>query len=279
MDQVLGQAPYSSAPVRGGLPSALDRPTRPQGSFRKGLRSVLHYLSYHFVLKHGGTQRAKADDFMLEVPPTVFHPRYFISSETFAKFIDGLDLTGKVVADIGTGSGILALAAARSGADFVLALDINPNAADAAVQNAEANGYGDNVKGLCSNLMDAIPARPIFDVILSSPPKHAGKPRDLADVGWHSGPDNKNLSGLFRQARERLKPGGVMYLMISSDSDLDFFGKEIADAGFKAKLMLEKSIYIESFLLYELTPQITADAEAAQATDENTGNPDISASS
>jgi hypothetical protein len=47
-------------------------------------------------------------------------------------------LSGKSVADIGTGSGILALAAARAGATNVLALDINPNAARSARENAQA---------------------------------------------------------------------------------------------------------------------------------------------
>jgi release factor glutamine methyltransferase len=58
----------------------------------------------------------------------VFHPRYFISSECFAKFVDGLELRGKSVVDIGTGSGILAVAAARAGPANVTATDINPNA-------------------------------------------------------------------------------------------------------------------------------------------------------
>jgi release factor glutamine methyltransferase len=47
----------------------------------------------------------------LTVRPTVFHPRYFLTSEFFANFVSDIDLTGKRVADVGTGSGIFALAA------------------------------------------------------------------------------------------------------------------------------------------------------------------------
>jgi ribosomal protein L11 methylase PrmA len=45
-----------------------------------------------------------------------------------------------VVAEVGTGSGVLALSAARAGACKVIALDINPVAVTAADQNANANG-------------------------------------------------------------------------------------------------------------------------------------------
>jgi release factor glutamine methyltransferase len=236
--------------------NGLDRPGRPHGAFRRALRRSIHFFSYHLILNRKKTRIAHAAGFRLAVPPTVFHPRFFISSASFARFIDGLDLRGKCVADVGTGSGILALAAARAGAKTVLAADINPNAALAAAENARLNGLGAEVTAACSNLLSAVAPHPIFDVILSSPPKHSGEPRDLADAGWHAGAAYRHIAALFEQSRQRLKPGGVMYVMISSDSDLDLFGKLIADARFSARAVHEHSIFIESFIIYELVPEL-----------------------
>jgi release factor glutamine methyltransferase len=99
------------------------------------------------------------------VHPTVFHPHFFLSSEYFAGFIDGLDLKGKSVAVVGTGSGILALAAARAGAASVLALDINPNTVLCARENAQANGFGDRVTAGCMDPLIEVPPHPVFDAI------------------------------------------------------------------------------------------------------------------
>ncbi len=233
---------------------ALDRRSAPHGPFRRLLRAIIHFLSYHLILSRQSTQVTRAAGFRLTVRPTVFHPRYFLSSECFAEFIDGLDLKGKCVIDVGTGSGILALAAARTGADCVVAADINPNAALTAADNARANGFP-AVRAVCSNLLAAFAPRPLFDVILSSPPKHAGEPCDLADRGWHAGPGYRDIAALFEQAQERLRPGGRIYVMVSSDSDLDLFGRLIDQAGLRARPVLERSILIESFIIYELTPR------------------------
>jgi methylase of polypeptide subunit release factors len=230
----------------------LDRRGSPQGFFRRLMRGFIFLFSYHVVLSRKSIRKVQAAGFSLTVRPTVFHPRFFVSSERFAQFIDGLDLRGKRVIDVGTGTGILALAAARAGAENVVAADINPNAALNADENARSNGLGGRVVGLCSNLLAALAPRPLFDVILSSPPKHAGEPRDLTDRGWHAGPAYRDVAALFDQARERLKPGGRLYVMVSSDSDLDLFGKLIDKAGFRAKLAHEYSIFIESFIIYEL---------------------------
>ena len=235
--------------------NGLGRATLPPSRSKQLLRKAIHLLSYHFILKRRTTTVARVAGFHLTVRPTVFHPRYFLTSEFFANFLASLDLTGKRVADVGTGSGILALAAARAGAASVVAIDINPNAAEAAAENAHANGLGSRIMAVGSDMLSALTPRPLFDVILSSPPSFAGEPRDLADRAWHGGPNYRDVASLFNEARDRLAPRGRIYVLFSTDSDLELLGKLISHAGFRTRLVAKRSIVIESLLIYELRLQ------------------------
>src|SRR4029079_12636929 len=73
----------------------LSRPSAPYGLARRWLRRGIHFFSYHLILARRGTRQVKAAGFRLVVRPTVFHPRYFLTSEYFAGFIGRLDLKGK----------------------------------------------------------------------------------------------------------------------------------------------------------------------------------------
>jgi release factor glutamine methyltransferase len=213
--------------------NAPDRPTLPPSPSKQILRRAIHLLSYHFILKRRRTTVARVAGFRLTVRPTVFHPRYFFTSEFFANFLSDIDLTGKRVADVGTGSGILALAAARGGAASVVALDINPNAAKVAAENAHANGLGKPIMAVGSNLLSALTPRPLFDVILSSPPSFAGEPRDIADRAWHAGPSYRDIAMLFIQARERLASGGCMYVLFSMNQTSNYSETLLAAQGLR----------------------------------------------
>jgi ribosomal protein L11 methyltransferase len=68
------------------------------------------------------------------------------------------------VLDIGTGSGILAIAAAKLEAEAVWAIDTDPDACAVAAQNAALNGVGDRLR--IESALAAVPGR--FEVVLAN---------------------------------------------------------------------------------------------------------------
>lgn len=63
---------------------------------------------------------------------------------------------GETVYDVGTGSGILAITAAKLGAGRVVAVDLDSVACRVAAENVERNGVGDWVHVMHGNLLDLV---------------------------------------------------------------------------------------------------------------------------
>jgi len=61
-------------------------------------------------------------------------------------WLDSLDLVGKTVVDFGCGSGILSLAALKLGARKVIGIDIDPQALQASLANAQRNKVEDRLE-------------------------------------------------------------------------------------------------------------------------------------
>src|SRR6201995_905896 len=77
---------------------------------------------------------------------------------------------GLRIADVGTGSGCIAVALAKDlpGAKF-LATDISPAALKVAQRNAERHNFADRIDFVRSNLLDGTPEQQ-FDLVASNPP-------------------------------------------------------------------------------------------------------------
>jgi len=125
---------------------------------------------------------------------------------------------GKRVLEIGTGSGIISLYAAKLGAKSVVATDINQAALDCARQNAEALGVADvlDTRLVPPTDMSAYSvAEPgeTFDVVISNPPYALDLDAETNDAYV----DNGDLGfSIVRGFRERLAPGGVAVLFYGS---------------------------------------------------------------
>src|SRR4029078_3746499 len=65
----------------------------------------------------------------LEIPPQVFHPGFFFSTRFLLRYIEKDRFRHRTVLELGAGSGLLSIYAARKGA-MVTATDINPVAVE-----------------------------------------------------------------------------------------------------------------------------------------------------
>lgn len=87
-------------------------------------------------------------------------------------WLDSLDLNNKIVIDYGCGSGILAIAALKLGAERVIGIDIDPQAIQASCDNAERNNVSQKIElYLAQDLPDNLQADVVIANILAGPLK------------------------------------------------------------------------------------------------------------
>jgi ribosomal protein L11 methyltransferase len=121
------------------------------------------------VVKPSWTEyRLKGGEILLEIDPgmafgTGQHPTTAMCLRALEDFVR----PGVRVLDLGCGSGILAIAGAKLGAERVLAIDIDPNAVRAAKENATANGVAP-VVDVREGTLEANAAGERFDVIVAN---------------------------------------------------------------------------------------------------------------
>lgn len=163
------------------------------------------------------------------VTPDVLIPR----PETELLVIAVLDLVKTLspcpaevrIADVGTGSGIIAVSLAKHlPACRVTAIDISPPALLVAKENAKQHGVADRIEFIESDLFDAVPAGQQFDFIVSNPPYVTAAEMDglAVDVRKHeprlalvAGPRGTEIiERLTAQAADRLRSGGQLLIEI-----------------------------------------------------------------
>lgn len=149
--------------------------------------------------------------------PGVFEP--LSDSRMLAEWITHEPLTdGGSVLDLCTGSGILAIAAARAGASQVTAVDVSRRAVLAAWLNARLNGV--SIRALRGDLFSPVDGER-FDLIVSNPPyipsvsdylPARGRKRAL-DAGTRG---RAFLDRICAEAPHHLTPGGALLMIHSS---------------------------------------------------------------
>ena len=146
------------------------------------------------------------------------------------------DGAGLRIADVGTGSGCIAIALAKElPAATILATDISSAALAVACRNATRHNVVSHVHFFECNLLDGLGDSPLashspllFDLIVSNPP-YVGR-REAAtlmrevrehepEIALYGGEEGYELySDLVAQAAAHLKPGGILVLELGHNS-------------------------------------------------------------
>ncbi|HEB99044.1 MAG TPA: 50S ribosomal protein L11 methyltransferase, partial [Thiotrichales bacterium] len=156
-----------------------------------------------WVCPAGQRPRAEPDPVIVDLDPglafgTGTHPTTALCLE----WLDAHPPAGHAVLDYGSGSGILAVAALKLGAERLWAVDIDPQALQSTRDNATRNGVEG---GLSVGLPDALPADAVFDLLLANilanplielAPALAGRVKPGGDI---------LLSGILAQQAEAVR--------------------------------------------------------------------------
>jgi ribosomal protein L11 methyltransferase len=127
-------------------------------------------LGRHILIRPLWIQvKAQEDDVVIALDPgmafgTGTHPTTHLCLEA----LEDLTPQGGEVLDLGCGSGILAIAAAKFGAGNVLAVDNDPIAVEATVENREVNHVADKIEAEVGSLDTVIASGRQFDLVAAN---------------------------------------------------------------------------------------------------------------
>ncbi len=147
------------------------------------------------------------------------------------------------IADVGTGSGVLAICAAKYVQPCrVTAVDISRPALVVARANAESHGVADSIEFVESDLLAELPADQCFDFVISNPPyvreaEYAKLSRDVREheprLALVGGPLGTEVTArLVPQAAQRLRQGGWLLIEVGPATAADVGGLIEADGRF-----------------------------------------------
>ena len=146
------------------------------------------------------------------------------------------------VLDVCTGSGALAVCAAKRGARDVTAIDRSRRAVWTARMNARLNGV--RVRALRGDLFEPV-AGHRFDAIVSNPPYVPAEtdelPRSGPERAWDAGVDGRAvLDRICREAPAHLRPGGFLLIVHSSVCGPEVTLAQLREGGLDADVVARR---------------------------------------
>lgn len=185
----------------------------------------------------------------LFIPPGVFHPGYFHSTRFLLEFTLKQPLNNKSLLELGAGSGLISIAAAKQGAK-VTSSDINEQALLALIENAEKNSV--HLSIIHSDLFGSLAGKS-FDYIIINPPFYPQEARNNLERAWFAGLDYQYFQRLFAGMHPFLEPHTQVWMILSEDTSTLHIEDIAKIAGLSMEVVEKKRILWEWNFIYKIT--------------------------
>jgi len=180
----------------------------------------------------------------------VFNPKIFWTGEFLASALVAdpmLVPAGATVLDMGTGSGVGAVFAART-ARRVVAVDVNPRAVRSARINALIHQVEERVEAREGDLFAPV-GDERFDRILFNPPFYRREPRDMLERAFFA---TDVVERFAAGLRDHLTPGGQCLLLLASTADEPALLRLFEQRGFSVEVAARRDARVEIQSIYRL---------------------------
>jgi len=168
----------------------------------------------------------------LELADDVYHPSE--DSELLAEMLAGRIEPGMSILDMGCGSGLLTILAAKAGAK-VTAVDRNPSAIRLTEMNAQTNGV--KIECVVSDLFQRINER--FDLIIFNPPYLPDNDEVEGSEMWSK---RDVIERFIGQLDKHLKLEGFVLMLVSSLTPTKEVIELLVKNGFNAQVIAERKV-------------------------------------
>jgi release factor glutamine methyltransferase len=198
------------------------------------------WLQKERVYRYGGIR--------LRIHPDVFHPGFFFSTRLLLKQLAHMPVHGRRLLELGAGSGLIAINAAKKGA-IVTASDINPVAISYLAENAKTNGV--TVTTIHSDLFHNIPPQ-VFDIIVINPPYYFKDPVGHKEYAWYCGSDGDYFRRLFSSIGNYLHQDTVIMMVVCEGPHRNRITAMAQEAGFSLSCIQTHRNLIEKNFIYRV---------------------------
>jgi release factor glutamine methyltransferase len=202
----------------------------------------------------------------LRILPGVFNPALHYTSGALAERLKqpGVVEPGATVLDVGTGSGILAVAAALAGGGSIIAVDVNPAAVECARLNARRYGVLGQVSCRLGDMFAPV-AGEKFDLVLVNPPYFRGEPGDAARQAYLAGPAFEWIRRFARELPSMLRPDGKAVMVVGDAAETSAILAVLREEGIVAQHTGHREYLTETVDFFDLRPE----APHQERTNEN----------